>query len=222
MADPNLLDILQAHGQQFLNSFSLPHSNNNVKKRKRTPDPSKSPQNEPTDNSDSTEEWTGIAEDDVALDISGSESLSECSDDFEQEDDDFTASTSAPDSKVIIFEESSKVSKLHQDIPGAPKKQVAEDQNEDDRTNAQNDAILHRLVHTKLLSGSLNPDLEMAPAKRRKALAGRVLEISGTVKLGKGEKSVREKERNKASKSVREGLIGKEKQRARQELEEVR
>jgi hypothetical protein len=88
-------------------------------------------------------------------------------------------------------------------------------------TNAQNDAILHRLVHTKLLSGSLNPDLDMTPAQRRKALAGRVLELSGVAKLGKGERSVREKERNKASKRVREGLVEKQKERAKQELEEV-
>ncbi len=89
------------------------------------------------------------------------------------------------------------------------------------RTNAQNDALLHRLVHTKLLSGSLNADLNMTPAHRKKALAGRVLELTGQAKLGKGEKSVREGERNKAAKRVREGMLEKQKERQKQQLEEV-
>lgn len=88
-------------------------------------------------------------------------------------------------------------------------------------TNVQNDALLHRLVHTKLLSGSLNPELDLTPAQRKKALAGRVLEIAGGSKLGKGEKLVREAERNKAAKRVREGLLEKKREREVKELEEV-
>ena len=80
---------------------------------------------------------------------------------------------------------------------------------------------MHRLVHTKLLSGSLAPDLNLTPAQRRKALAGRVLEVSGNAKLGKGEHLVRETERNKASKRVREGLLAKERQRHAEEIQEV-
>jgi hypothetical protein len=89
------------------------------------------------------------------------------------------------------------------------------------RTNSQNDAILHRLIHTKLLSGSLNPDLDLTPSHRRKALAGRVLEAAGGAKLGKGEKAVREAERNQAAKRVRLGIVEKQKQREQQRLEEV-
>jgi hypothetical protein len=85
----------------------------------------------------------------------------------------------------------------------------------------QNDALLHRLVHTKLLSGSLNSELELTPAQRKKALAGRVLEVSGRAKLGKGEKAVHEGERNRAAKRVREGLLDKKKEREKKELEEV-
>ena len=91
----------------------------------------------------------------------------------------------------------------------------------DHSTNVQNDALLHKLVHTKLLSGSLNSELQLTPAQRKKALAGRVLEVSGSVKLGKGEKVVREAERNKAAKRVREGLLDKKKEREKKELEEV-
>ncbi|KIM90706.1 hypothetical protein PILCRDRAFT_59359, partial [Piloderma croceum F 1598] len=89
-------------------------------------------------------------------------------------------------------------------------------------TNLQNDALLHRLVHTKLLSGSLNSELELTPAQRKKALAGRILEVSAGVKLGKGEKVVRETERNKAAKQVREGLLAKKKEREKNELEEAK
>lgn len=76
-------------------------------------------------------------------------------------------------------------------------------------------------MHTKLLSGSLNPNLDLTPAQRRKALAGRVLELTGSVKLGKGEKQVRDAEKKKASKQVREGLSAKQKERDVQQLEEV-
>ena len=72
------------------------------------------------------------------------------------------------------------------------------------------------------MSGSLNPELELTPAQRRKALAGSIVELSGEAKLGRGEKSVRDKERNRASKRVREGLLQKQKERREQELAEVR
>lgn len=88
-------------------------------------------------------------------------------------------------------------------------------------SNAQNDALLHRLVHTELLSGSSNPEFSWSAANRRKALAGRILELSGDARLGKGHKAVIEKERNKAAKRVRDGLIEKRRARATQELEEV-
>jgi hypothetical protein len=88
-------------------------------------------------------------------------------------------------------------------------------------SNTQNDALLHRLVHTKLLSGSLNPELNLTHAQREKALSGRVLEVAGKTKLGKGEFAVRAEERNKASKRVREGLLRKKSEREKQQLEEV-
>lgn len=89
------------------------------------------------------------------------------------------------------------------------------------RTNVQNDALLHKLIHTDLLSKSLNQDLSVPPAKKRKALEGRILELTGDAKLGKGEKQIRAAERNKALKRVREGIIQKQKYRQKLELEEV-
>ncbi|KAJ7904431.1 hypothetical protein B0H14DRAFT_3079307 [Mycena olivaceomarginata] len=204
----DLLQILNAHGQDFLNSFSLPTSS---KKRKSAASPSRpakvaklqSPEE------DDEEEWTGIhvSESEEDEEDTGSE--------FEQEDDEFTSG--APINENVV---SSKVSKLREEPGVQPSESTAAD-DEEERTNAQNDAILHRLVHTKLLSGSLSADLDMTPAHRRKALAGRVLELTGQAKLGKGEKSVREGERNKAAKRVRDGMLDKQKERQTQQLEEV-
>jgi hypothetical protein len=89
------------------------------------------------------------------------------------------------------------------------------------RTNAQNDALLHKLVHTQLLSGSLDSELDLTPAQRRKAMTGRVMELAGKSSLGKGERLVREVERNKASKRVRDGMVLKQKEREQKTLEEV-
>ncbi|KAJ7368211.1 hypothetical protein DFH08DRAFT_796221 [Mycena albidolilacea] len=229
----DLLQILNAHGQDFLNSFSLPTSS---KKRKSAASPSRpakvaklqSPEE------DDEEEWTGIhvSESEEDEEETGSE--------FEQEDDEFTSG--APiNENVVVFSEtgsrpgpsnlsslaqkkafmSSKVSKLREE-PGVQPSESTTADDEEERTNAQNDAILHRLVHTKLLSGSLSADLDMTPAHRRKALAGRVLELTGQAKLGKGEKSVREGERNKAAKRVRDGMLDKLKERQTQQLEEAK
>lgn len=88
-------------------------------------------------------------------------------------------------------------------------------------TNAQNDALLHRLVHTQLLSGSLNPELGLTSAQRKKAMEGRILELAGNSKLGQGEKVVRAQERDKASKRVRDGLLEKQKQRREKMIQEV-
>jgi hypothetical protein len=88
-------------------------------------------------------------------------------------------------------------------------------------SNVQNDTLLHRLVHTKLLSGSLNPELDLTAAQRRKALAGRVLELAGDSKLGKGESNVRQEERKRASKGVRDGMVAKQKERDVKSLTEV-
>ena len=76
-------------------------------------------------------------------------------------------------------------------------------------------------MHTQLLSGSLDPALDLTPAQRKKALAGRVMEAAGKAKLGKGEAAVRQAERNRAAKHVRDGLVEKQKERQKRELEEV-
>src|SRR6266545_7863826 len=89
------------------------------------------------------------------------------------------------------------------------------------RTNVQNDALLHKLIHTKLLSSSLDMDLNLPPAKKQKVLAGRILELSGCVGIGNGEKQTRVMERNKAAKRVREGIAQKQRAREKQRLDEV-
>ncbi|KDQ07477.1 hypothetical protein BOTBODRAFT_38780 [Botryobasidium botryosum FD-172 SS1] len=90
------------------------------------------------------------------------------------------------------------------------------------RSNFKNDAELHKLLHTKLLSGSLNPDLGLTSAQRRKALEGRVLELASGTRLGRGESVVRQSEKNKASKRVRDGLNAKKVEREKKELDEAK
>jgi len=64
----HLLDILQAHGQQFLDSFEIPAGIlGSGGKRKRSHD-------EFPRNGDSEEEWGGIVKDDDSQDQSSSES----------------------------------------------------------------------------------------------------------------------------------------------------
>ena len=71
------------------------------------------------------------------------------------------------------------------------------------------------------MSGSLNPDLKLTPAQRKKALAGRIMEAAGKAKLGKGEAAVRQKEHDRAAKHVRDGLAEKKKERRQKELEDA-
>ncbi|KAJ3811924.1 hypothetical protein EV368DRAFT_79461 [Lentinula lateritia] len=224
-----LLSILQAHGQQFLSSFqgsveqkihsgkdtTFVQSRDNIEEEEAE-----------------EEEWEGIR------------SESEAEEGFEENDDEFTAtSSSTSTANVIIFSDkpsisqqehdattkyqakafmSSKISKLREEA--APEKYFSGTTDEDikERTNIQNDALLHKLVHTKLLSGSLNPELELTPAQRRKALSGRVIELTGDAKLGRGERTVRRAEHNKASKRVREGLMQKQKERRAAQLQETK
>ncbi|PFH51440.1 hypothetical protein AMATHDRAFT_108535, partial [Amanita thiersii Skay4041] len=116
---------------------------------------------------------------------------------------------------------SSRVSKVTASTI-TPTRKVVSSEDEEERSNTQNDAQLHHLIHTKLLSGSLNSELNMKPAQKKKAFAGRVLELTGAAKLGKGEKAVREAERKRAAKRVREGIADKGKEREKQRLEEAK
>ncbi|KAI9063360.1 hypothetical protein FKP32DRAFT_1650959 [Trametes sanguinea] len=254
MSSEDLLKLLEAHGQQFLQSFDTPVV---IGKRKDV-EPSASGRKQKKVkkevDEDADEEWSGIGhssdEEDTDEDgdewDSGSEEDSEGEGD-EDEDDDFRYESQAGPSNpshtpkqpdVVVFEEvgtstmmpkkiksgfmSSKVTKLTQDSVQPGKKKEASDDEDDDLTNAQNDALLHRLVHTQLLSGSLNADLNLKPAQRKKALEGRILEAASKAKLGKGEAIVRQAERNRAAKKVRDGLLEKQHERHAKKIEEAK
>ncbi|KAH9843809.1 uncharacterized protein C8Q71DRAFT_14238 [Rhodofomes roseus] len=240
MADTDkdeLLRILGTHGQQFLGSFNSPvvmgkRKDTSGVDRKRT---KKQRVREP----DPEEEWSGIS----------SSSASEEDEDVEESgqsgSEDESASPahngSAVQANVVVFSEtqaiagpstskpskaqmkafmSSKVAKLTQEVQ--EKSDDEPDDEGDELSNTQNDALLHRLVHTRILSGSLNPELNLTSAQRKKALAGRVLEAAGKAKLGKGERDVRLTERNKAAKRVREGMAAKQQERSEKQLEEAK
>ncbi|KXN83704.1 hypothetical protein AN958_00845 [Leucoagaricus sp. SymC.cos] len=247
MSDDNeLLSILEAHGQQFLQSFNLPASIRTTKHKATDSNDKQSPLKRVRlsgDESSSEEEWGGIKIQENAFSEEGSDSEIDLEDpECDQDDDGFTAGGSTfVDEKTVVFSEnafetetiskaqmkafmSSKVSRLRDDGLKSleQKKKKTPQEEEDERTNVENDALLHKLVHTKLLSGSLNPDIDMTPGHRRKALAGRVMELSGRAKLGKGERAIRDAEKNRAAKRVREGLARKQKERDKQELEEAK
>ncbi|KAA1466198.1 hypothetical protein DENSPDRAFT_830956 [Dentipellis sp. KUC8613] len=227
-----LLNILQAHGQEFLASFGEPSSSTKKRKINEIEDAAASEGSGSSGESEESgeDEWLGFGSEEDGSDGEDGED--------EEKDDGFTAGThtSAP---VVVFSDarpqalprqgkgkngfmSSKVSKLRRDEDSVKTTKEALDTNEDERTNIQNDALLHRLVHTQLLSGSLNPELNLTSAQKKKALAGRIMELSGKAKLGKGEKAVREKERNRAFKRVREGIIDKQADRRAKQLEEAK
>ncbi|KAI0676828.1 hypothetical protein C8Q78DRAFT_961219 [Trametes maxima] len=255
MSSEDLLKLLEAHGQQFLQSFDSPVV---IGKRKETPESKadrkqKKAKLETQASDEEEEEWSGIGHAASGEETEDDDDESSLEGDFdeedgeEDEDDDFRFDTQQSDPHsaggqkqpdVVVFSEagsstlvpkssksgfmSSKVSKLTQDAAQRANKKQGSDDEDEDLTNAQNDALLHRLVHTQLLSGSLNPDLDLKPAQRRKALEGRVLEAAGKAKLGKGEAAIRQAERNRAAKRVRDGLMDKQKERHEKRVEEAK
>ncbi|KAH8830841.1 hypothetical protein DL96DRAFT_1594514 [Flagelloscypha sp. PMI_526] len=227
------LAVLDHYGELFMAQFDMPTVTNAHKRKwndQEKPSSNKRPKTDEDSSSDfedeDEEEWGGIRAE------SSQEDIEEDGD----EDDDFIASSQH---NVVVFDDrpkpkpkesderarrktfmSSKVSKIGDNtIPNRAKKEPEE---EFEQQNVQNDALLHRLVHTKLLSGALGDDLGMTPAEKRRATAGRVEELAGHTKLGQGEKSIRKAERNKAAKSVRDGLIAKQKQRHEQKVQEAK
>ncbi|TCD71281.1 hypothetical protein EIP91_011052 [Steccherinum ochraceum] len=236
-----LQQLLEAHGQKFLESFD---SNALASKRKGPlrPDAVRGKKRKASTPSatDEAEEWTGFSgsvnmnqEEEEALDEEATESDQSTDEDEEplprrpdivvfsdtRSQADAGPSTSKAQMRAFM---SSKASNLNKAIKEEDEEAEGSSEDENDLTNLQNDALLHRLVHTTLLSGSLEPDLDVKPAKRRKALAGRVIEVAGGAKLGKGESSVRTAERNKASKRVREGMLAKQAERNQKALGEAK
>ncbi|KAG6335323.1 hypothetical protein ID866_3755 [Astraeus odoratus] len=243
-----LLSLLESHGQRLLSSFDLPppkrqkvnENHEVVCSSQQSLDSAEDEWNGFGGSSNHSEESSG-EEEDAGLYIQVATLVSRhLKNDGHlgfEDDDGYTASSSrAPD--VTVFSEpqvqtlasktmrksfmSSKVSNITRFVSRTTSMDVNHDDLDDERSNAQNDALLYRLLHTKLLSGSLNPELNLSHAQREKALSGRVLELSGKAKLGKGECLYRQEEHNKASKRVRDGLTRKKEERVQKRLEEVR
>jgi hypothetical protein len=76
----HLLDLLQAHGQQFLESFNLPESVAKKPTRKRKRDDEIHPKQSPRTSFDSDEEWGGIEEDEDENSMNKVESSSDYGD----------------------------------------------------------------------------------------------------------------------------------------------
>jgi hypothetical protein len=89
------------------------------------------------------------------------------------------------------------------------------------RENVENDRTLYKLIHTKLLTATLDRPSDMPGAKHKKSLEGRILEVASAAKIGKGETTVRKEEHNKVPKHIREGIKAKRKDRVQKRIEEV-
>lgn len=217
-----LLDALQAHGHRLLNSCALPENfflpkSDNQKSQKILA--------KTTDGED--DEWIGITE------VDGENNIAE-SDKFPFTPSENNGRNQCTNRDVVFFEDVSRstssrkvdrktimTSKLCQLTADESKLHSVEGEKVE-RTNAENDAILHRLIHTKLLSGFSNPELDLTPAQRQKSLDGCILELSCKVKPGKGEKTIREEERKRASKRVRDGLLQKQEMISKQKIMEAK
>jgi len=90
-----------------------------------------------------------------------------------------------------------------------------------DPSSDQNDILLHRLIHTKLLANPSDTE-DLPAAKRRKILEGRVSELAGSSKVGSGEEKMRTIEQNRAAKFVRDGLKRKKTAAQAGRLEELK
>jgi len=119
---------------------------------------------------------------------------------------------------------SSKVSRVVRDpdTTVADNSKEGDSEDEQDRSNAMNDAELHRLLHTRLLSAAVNTEVASSTAQRKKALEGRVLELANRSKLGHGEKYVRVTEHKKAAKHIRIGMKHKQKKKDEKQLEDAK
>jgi hypothetical protein len=89
------------------------------------------------------------------------------------------------------------------------------------RESVENDRTLYKLIHTKLLTATLDRPSNMPGAKHKKSLEGRILEVASAAKIGKGETTVRKEEHNKVPKHIREGIRAKSKDRLQKRIEEV-
>ncbi|TDL29342.1 hypothetical protein BD410DRAFT_779733 [Rickenella mellea] len=241
-----LLSTLQAHGESFLSMFGEHGTGQKKKKRKLV---HKSGEDTSSDEWHGFGGDTTSAADITIIDEGVSEGDTESGHESEGSDehnDDEFSSEHHQSANVVVFSGaiperppppakaqtrafmSSKVAKIRQDDGlqnGMKRKtdpEIEESQIAEERSNSQNDALLHKLVHTRLLSGSVNPELSLSPAQRKKALAGRVAELAGAAKLGKGEKLVRDDEHKHAAKKVRMGIERKKEDRMAKELEEAK
>jgi hypothetical protein len=94
--------------------------------------------------------------------------------------------------------------------------------NEEELSNTKNDKLLHELVHSKLLNNTQAYDLNQGPAKRKRTVAGRLVELADSAKVGQGAVSLAAKEQARHAQRVRLGLREKAKEREAKALDEVR
>ncbi|KAG8858585.1 hypothetical protein FRB91_009646 [Serendipita sp. 411] len=118
---------------------------------------------------------------------------------------------------------SSKISKLRSDQP-ASSSGMSKKEKKEEIESMENDRTLYKLIHSKLLTTSLDDPLalDVRSSKKKKSLEGRVLEVANAAKIGKGEVNVRRKEHAKAPRRIREGIEKKKKEINHMKLQEAK
>lgn len=231
---PSTADAFEAFGQQFLAQFGPLPSSRKRKANESLAGPSKKKRKEQSPLIEEKNEAIYTKESSASSN-SDADSIDEDEEIDESDDEDEIHNISQV--PVVVFDSgkttklsshsksgfmSSKISKVRgtestQMTPAARQKAKAEE--EEDR---QNDKTLFKLIHTKLLSASLDEHSNMSGAKRKKSIEGRVLELATAAKLGKGETTVRKQEHNKAPRHIREGIVDKRRERNQAKLEEAK
>ncbi|KAG8818798.1 hypothetical protein FRC17_010703 [Serendipita sp. 399] len=118
---------------------------------------------------------------------------------------------------------SSKISKIRSN-QSAASAGMTKKEKEDEMESMANDRSLYKLIHTRLLTTSLDDPLalDLKGSKKKKSLEGRVLEVANAAKLGKGETTVRKQEHAKVPRKIREGMEKRRKELKQMKLQEAK
>ncbi|KAG9104543.1 hypothetical protein FRC06_001323 [Ceratobasidium sp. 370] len=186
-----LLNMLNSHGQSFLNSFDLPVASSaqlkSPKKKRKLQEPNKS------------EAAGGVTPRGVSDNVHATEGPG-------------PSTRRIPD--VVVFDEHARTStqfmsrakkgfmssKINHVIeaPGPTQNGPAPDDDsdsEEEQSNTRNDKLLHELVHSQLLNNTQAYDPNQGPAKRSRVVVGRLVELADNAKVGQGAVSLVAKER---------------------------
>ncbi|KAG9092640.1 hypothetical protein FS749_015550 [Ceratobasidium sp. UAMH 11750] len=214
----DLLDVLNSHGQSFLNSFDLPAPSSarpkSLKKKRKLQEPNRSEAAE--------EAAPGEARDNVQVVEDPGPSIRRIPDVIVF--DECAKTSTQPMGRAKKGFMSSKITHVIE-APNPTQSGPAPDEDadgEEEQINTRNDKILHELVHSQLLNNTQAYDPNQGSAKRSRTVVGRLVELADNAKVGQGAVSLVAKEQARHAQRVRIGLREKAKEREAKALEEAK